>query len=204
MPVKIAKEINMSNIEVMDKASGQLIERFPVQDSSAVAEAARWARSAQPAWAALPVKERVRLLKLARKEFLKDKDKIKEALCRETGKAPFDVIGEILSVCQEVSHYSGKAAKWLKPRKVSTFPLLGKKGLVVYKPYGLVGVISPWNAPLNLAIGDILPALYGGNAVIVKPSEITPLAVKYTVEAFNRVLPKNVLQCLIGDRKSVV
>jgi acyl-CoA reductase-like NAD-dependent aldehyde dehydrogenase len=197
--VKTAKEVKMSHIQVIDKASGQVVESLPIQDAVAVAEAAQKARLAQPVWAALPVKERVRLLKLARKEFLKDKDKIRNALVAETGKAPFDVIGEIFSVCHEISHYSGKAVKWLKPRKVGTFPLFGKKGLVVYKPYGLVGVISPWNAPLNLAIGDMLPALYAGNAVIVKPSEITPLAVKYTVEAFNRVLPKNILQCLIGE-----
>lgn len=189
----------MSSLNVMNKASGEIIETFTVQDESAVADATKKARIAQPAWAATPVKERVHLLKRARKEFLKDKNKIRDALAAETGKAPFDVIGEIFSVCQEISHYSGKAEKWLKPRKVSTFPLFGKKGLVVYKPYGLVGVISPWNAPLNLAIGDILPALYAGNAVMVKPSEITPLAVKYTVEAFNRVLPKDVLQCLMGE-----
>ena len=189
----------MSHISVIDKASGQVMEQLVVQDEAAVADAARRARSAQPAWHALPIKERIRLIKLARKEMLKDKDKILGALARETGKAPFDVTGEFFSVCLDVSHYSRKAAKWLKPKKVSTFPLLGKKGLIVYKPFGLVGVISPWNAPLTLALGDILPALYAGNAVLVKPSEITPLAIKYTVEAFNRVLPRDVLQCLIGE-----
>jgi len=187
------------NIQVLDKASGELLASLPIDNQEAVVEAAKRGRKAQVAWAAMPVKERVRLLKLARKEFIKDKQKIIDALAHETGKAQFDVIGEMFSVCQEVAHYSGKAAKWLKPRSASTFPLFFKKGLIVYKPYGLVGVISPWNAPLNLAMGDLLPALYAGNAVLVKPSEITPLAVKYTVEAFNRVLPKDVLQCLIGE-----
>jgi len=191
--------IHISNIQVVDKASAQIFENLKIDDVSAVVEAAKRARIAQINWAAMPVKQRVKLLKQARKEFLKDKNKIRDALARETGKAPFDVIGEIFSVCQDISHYSGKAAKWLKPKKVSTFPLFGKKGLICYKPFGLVGVISPWNAPLTLAIGDILPALYAGNAVLVKPSEITPLAVKYTVDAFNRVLPKDVLQCLIGE-----
>ena len=188
-----------TEIRVMDKASMQVMATLPVDDAGMVIAAAKRARAAQVSWAAMPVKQRVRLMKLARKELIKDYDKIREALRRETGKAAFDIAGEIFSVCQDIGHYSGKAAKWLKPKKVGMFPLLGKKGMIFYKPYGVVGVISPWNAPLTLAIGDVLPALYAGNAVLVKPSEITPLAVKYTIEAFNRVLPKDVLQCLVGE-----
>ena len=183
----------MTSIQVVDKAKSQLIVSLPVDDEQAVEAAAARARDAQPAWAALPVKERIRLLKRARREFIKDKDKIRDALARETGKVPFDVIGELFAVCQDVGHFSRKTPKWLRPRKVGTFPLLGKKGLVIYQPYGVVGVISPWNAPLTLAMGDALPALYAGNAVLVKPSEITPLAVKYAVDAFNRALPPGVL-----------
>jgi acyl-CoA reductase-like NAD-dependent aldehyde dehydrogenase len=189
----------MTTLQVLDKANSQLVASLPIDDEPAVAAAAARARAAQPAWAKLAVKERIRLLKLARRELLKDKDRIREALARETGKVPFDVIGEIFSVCQDIGHYSRKAKKWLKPRKVGTFPLLGKRGLVHYQPYGVVGVISPWNAPLTLALGDALPALYAGNAVLVKPSEITPLAVRYAIEAFNRALPPGVLQCLIGE-----
>jgi acyl-CoA reductase-like NAD-dependent aldehyde dehydrogenase len=189
----------MPTLEVKDKATAQTVADLPIDDAEAVAAATGRARAAQPVWAALPVKERIRLLKLARKELLKDKDRIREALARETGKVPFDVIGEIFSVCQDIGHYSRKAAGWLKPRKVGMFPLLGKRGLVHYQPYGVVGVISPWNAPLTLALGDALPALYAGNTVLVKPSEVTPLAVLYAIEAFNRALPPGVLQCLIGE-----
>jgi acyl-CoA reductase-like NAD-dependent aldehyde dehydrogenase len=189
----------MSTIEVLDKTNSQVVARLPIDNEIAVAAAADRARAAQTKWGAVTVKERTRLLRLARKELLKDKDKIRDALAQETGKVAFDVIGEIFSVCQDIGHYSKKSAKWLKPRKVGTFPLVGKKGLIVYQPYGLVGVISPWNAPLTLAMSDVLPALYAGNAVLVKPSEITPLAVKYTVDAFNRVLPPDVLHCLIGE-----
>jgi acyl-CoA reductase-like NAD-dependent aldehyde dehydrogenase len=189
----------MHTIQVLDKRTAQLVASLPIDNEDAVATAADRARAAQPAWAALAVKERIRLLKLARKELLRDKDKIRDALTQETGKVAFDVIGEIFSVCQDIGHFSKRAHKWLQPRKVGTFPLVGKKGLIIYQPYGLVGVISPWNAPLTLAMSDVLPALYAGNAVLVKPSEITPLAVKYAVEAFNRVLPPGVLHCLIGE-----
>jgi len=189
----------MPELQVIDKATSQVIASLPIDDADAVASATSTARAAQPAWAALPVKERVRLLKLARKELLRDKDAIRDVLARETGKVPFDVIGEIFSICQDIGHYSRKAHKWLKPRRTGTFPLLGKRGLIHYQPFGVVGVISPWNAPLTLALGDALPALYAGNAVLVKPSEVTPLAVRYAIQAFNRVLPPGVLQCLIGE-----
>jgi len=189
----------MSAIQVMDKATGQAVASLPIDEQEAVTAAAARARAAQPGWAALPVKERTRLLKRARKEMLKDKDKIRDALARETGKVPFDVIGELFGVCQDIAHFSRKSEKWLKPRKVGTFPLLGKKGLIHYQPYGVVGVIGPWNAPLTLTMGDAIPALCAGNSVLVKPSEITPLAVHYTIEAFNRALPPGVLQCLIGE-----
>ncbi len=189
----------MTTIQVLDKNTAEVIATLAIEDEAAVIERAKRARVAQQKWAALPIKERARLMKLARKEFIKDKDKIKEALTRETGKAPFDVIGEIFSICSDIGHYAKHSAKWLKSYKVGTTPLFGKKGIVSYKPRGLVGVISPWNAPLNLAMSDVLPALFAGNAVLVKPSEITPLAVKYTVDALNRVLPPDVLYCLSGE-----
>jgi len=192
----------MSMIVVKEKSTGRIIESLPTDDKAVVVEAAHRARSAQKSWAAMSIKERVLILKLARREFMRDKDKISGALSAETGKVHLDVLGELFSVCQQIGHFSSKAPKWLKPKRVGTFPLFGKKGLICYRPYGVVGVISPWNAPLTLALSDVLPALYAGNAVLVKPSEITPLAVKYTVEAFNRVLPPGVLQCLIGDRST--
>jgi acyl-CoA reductase-like NAD-dependent aldehyde dehydrogenase len=81
---------------------------------------------------------------------------------------------------------------------VSARPLLGKRGLVVCKPRGVVGIISPWNAPLNLALGDAIPALLAGNAVVIKPSELAPLAIRQAVQAMNRVLPADLLQVVIG------
>ena len=101
----------MPTISVLDKATSHVIANLPIDDAHAVHAAANLARSAQPAWAALAVKERVRLLKLARREMLKDKDKIQRALAQETGKVPFDVIGEMFSMCQDIGHYSRRAAK---------------------------------------------------------------------------------------------
>ena len=187
-----------TTLAVLDKVRGDTIAELPVDDPEAVAAACAQARSAQPAWAALSVRDRARLLRRARREVVRDRGAILELLDRETGKARFDTVGELMGTCLELGYLARRAARFLAPRRVSTRPLFGKKGLVVYVPRGVVGVISPWNAPLNLALGDAIPALLAGNAVVVKPSELTPLAVQRAAAAMNRVLPAGVLQVLIG------
>jgi acyl-CoA reductase-like NAD-dependent aldehyde dehydrogenase len=129
---------------------------------------------------------------------VRDRAAIFERLERETGKARFDVVGELMGVCLDLGGLARRAPRWLKRERVSTRPLFGKRGYVVYRPRGVVGIISPWNAPLNLALGDALPALLAGNAVIIKPSGLAPLAVQRACAALNTVLPPDVLQVVIG------
>ncbi len=185
-------------LTVRDPARGTVIEELDIDDAAAVASAVGRARAAQPAWAALSVKERGRLVKRARRAMVKVRREIIDRLERETGKARFDVAGELMGVCMDIGHLARHAPRWLRKERVSTRPLFGKRGFVVYKPRGVVGIISPWNAPLNLAIGDAVPALLAGNAVVIKPSELTPLATKRAVEAMNTVLPPDLLQVVIG------
>jgi acyl-CoA reductase-like NAD-dependent aldehyde dehydrogenase len=187
-----------ARLAVCDPARGSLIDELPIHDEAAVAAAVDRARAAQPAWAALPVRERGRLLKRARREMARVRAEIFDRLERETGKARVDVVGELMGTCLDIGYLARRAPRWLAPQKVSTRPLFGKRGRVAFKPHGVVGVISPWNAPLNLALGDAVPALLAGNAVVIKPSELTPLAVRRAVEAMNCVLPEGVLQVLIG------
>lgn len=191
-------ESPLRRLAVHEPATGQRIDELPVDEADAVVAAAARARHAQVAWAARTVVERGQLLKRARRELVRDRATILSALERETGKARFDVVGELMSVCLDIGYLARRAPKYLRPERRSARPLVGKRGHVVYKPRGLVGIISPWNAPLTLALGDAIPALLAGNAVIIKPSELTPLAVKAACDALNRVLPQDVLQVLIG------
>ncbi len=188
----------MTSLDVHDPARGTVIETLAVDDVDAVDAAVARARTAQPAWDALGARERGRLVKRARRAMVRARADILDRLERETGKARWDVAGELMGVCMDLGWLVRRAPKWLATRKVSTRPLFGKKGLVAYRPRGVVGIISPWNAPLNLALGDAVPALLAGNAVVIKPSELTPLAVKRAVDAMNTVLPPGVLQVLIG------
>ncbi len=191
-------------IAVSDKSTKELIVELPIDDAAAVERAAAAARNAQTAWAAMPSRQRVALLKRARKSLVAARTEILEALERETGKPRFDVVGELMSVCMDIGYLARRVPWWLRTRRVNTRPLFGKQGRIFMKPHGLVGVIGPWNAPLTLTLGDAIPALLAGNAVVIKPSEITPLAVKRAVEALNQVLPKGVLQVVIGAAETGV
>jgi acyl-CoA reductase-like NAD-dependent aldehyde dehydrogenase len=187
------------SLRVHDKVSGELIEELPADNEQSVGAAVARARSAQPAWAALGPRRRGRALKRARRRLVAVRAEILRLLERETGKARFDVVGELMNVCLDIGYYARRAPKWLRPEHVSTRPLFGKRGRVHYKPRGVVGIISPWNAPLTLALGDAVPALLAGNAVVIKPSELTPLAVRRAVAALNETLPPGVLQTVIGE-----
>ena len=185
-------------LAVRDPARGTVVGELPVDDAAAVAAAVARARAAQRAWGALPVRARARTLKRARREMVRDRAAILDLLDRETGKPRWDTVGELMSVCMDIGYLARRAQRFLAPRRVSARPLFGKRAQVVYRPRGVVGVISPWNAPINLALGDAVPALLAGNAVVVKPSEVTPLAVHRAVATLNRVLPAGVLQVVIG------
>jgi acyl-CoA reductase-like NAD-dependent aldehyde dehydrogenase len=189
---------NPTMLAVRDPARGTVVAEVPVDDAESVAAAVGRARAAQPAWAALGPKERGRLVRRARREMVRVRGEILDRLEQETGKARFDVAGELMGVCMDIGHLARRAPRWLRTERVSARPLFGKRGFVTYKPRGVVGIISPWNAPLNLAIGDAVPALLAGNAVVIKPSELTPLATLRAVEAMNRALPPGVLQVVVG------
>jgi acyl-CoA reductase-like NAD-dependent aldehyde dehydrogenase len=187
-----------ARLSVRDPARGTVIDELRIDDAAAVAAAVARARAAGPAWAGLSVKERCRLVKRARRAMVAVRGEILDRLERETGKARFDVAGELMGVCMDIGSLARRAPRWLRTERVSTRPLFGKRGFVVYKPRGVVGIISPWNAPLNLALGDAVPALLAGDTVVVKPSELTPLATLRAVQAMNTVLPADVLQVVIG------
>ena len=187
-----------SVLRVYDAGRGGVVAELTVDDPESVAAAAERARGAQAAWGKLSVRERAAALRAARRELVRDRSAILELLDRETGKPRFDTVGELFGVCLEIGYLARRAHRFLKPRRRSPKPLFGKRALVSYRPRGLIGVIAPWNAPLNLALGDAAPALLAGNAVLVKPSEVTPLAVRRAVEAMNRALPADLLQVLVG------
>lgn len=122
----------------------------------------------------------------------------------ETGKARKNALEEILEVAINSRYYAHRAEEWIRPKSSKgAVPFLTKTS-VHHHPYGVIGIIAPWNYPLAIPIADAIPALLAGNAVILKPSEITPLsalfAKKLLIEAG---LPADCLQIINGYGKEL-
>src|SRR5262245_16872527 len=185
-------------LRVCDPARGEVVGELAMADAGGVAAAVARARAAQAAWGAVPVRERGKALRRARRALVRARTEILDRLERETGKTRFDVVGELMGVCLDLGYLTRRAPRWLATERVSSRPLMGKRALVAYRPRGVIGIISPWNAPLNLALGDAIPALLAGNAVVIKPSELAPLGVQRAIQAMQEALPPDILQVVIG------
>lgn len=168
-----------------------------------VAAAISKARSAQPAWAARPMSERAAIVEKALQVVLARQDEIIDTVVRETGKARTDAMSmEVFSVADQLCYYAKNAEKFLRPRKRKVHGLLGlmKQLRIVYKPLGVIGLITPWNGPFVLVMNQACQAMLAGNTVVAKGSEVTPYSAKLAEDIFREAgLPEGVLQVLLGD-----
>jgi acyl-CoA reductase-like NAD-dependent aldehyde dehydrogenase len=168
----------VADIAIENPATGEVIARVPDMTAEQVAELARAARAAQPAWEALGFEGRGRVLRRAQKWLVDNSERVIQTIVSETGKAYEDaLIAEVMYGANAFGFWAKHAPSFLADERIkSASPLLkGKKLILRYRPLGLVGVIGPWNYPLTNSFGDCVPALAAGNAVILKPSEVTPL-----------------------------
>src|SRR6202012_5461063 len=131
-------------------------------------------------------------------------DRVIDTVVRETGKTHEDTqISDYGYTVSALGFWAKEAAGYLADERVPSWnnPLaVGKKLVVRYSPLGLVGVIGPWNYPIVNAFGDCIPALMAGNAVILKPSEVTPLSSQLMAEMLGACgLPDDVFAVATGD-----
>ena len=168
-----------------------------------VAAAIARARAAQPAWAATSMRERAAIVQRALRIVLETQDEIIDTVVAETGKAKTDAMSmEIFSVADSLCYYAKNAEKFLKPHKRRVHGLLGimKQLRILYKPLGVIGLITPWNAPFVLVMNQAAQAIMAGNTVVAKGSEVTPFSSHLAETIFTRAgLPEGVLQVLLGD-----
>jgi acyl-CoA reductase-like NAD-dependent aldehyde dehydrogenase len=189
-------------IPVENPATGEIVATVPDMSAETVAEMAARGRAAQPEWEAYGFDGRARVLLRAQKWVMDNAGQIVSTICSETGKTFEDAeLAEIGYAGNAFGFWAKEAANYLADEKVKTSQLLvkGKKILLRYRPLGLIGVIGPWNYPLTNSFGDCIPALAAGNAVILKPSEVTPLTSLLMAEGLRECgLPENVLQIATG------
>lgn len=189
-------------IQKYSPVHGELLGEYPIASKNEVEEAVARARKAFPGWAAIPLERRLKQLDKLRKIIVEEGEQIAREISKDTGKPVMDsLMTELMSVPLFLEYYEKEAPEILARKKVKT-PILfpGKSSYIQHYPMGVIAIISPWNFPFQLAVVPLLSALIAGNAVILKPSEVTPITGMLIKSLMARLdLPKDICQVLIGD-----
>src|SRR3954463_15348750 len=189
-------------IAVENPATGQTIGHVPDLGAAEVARMVETARAAQPAWAELGFEARAKVFYRARKWLLDNRDRVAATIVEETGKPREDaMLAEVSCIPDSFGYWAKSAPKHLADEKIKSHSpfMIGRKLMIRYRPRGVIGVIGPWNYPLTNCFGDGIAALAAGNAVIFKPSEITPFSTMLMQECMRAAgLPDGVMQVATG------
>ena len=189
-------------IQKQSPVSGEPLGEFAITGEAGVQEAVARARAAQPAWAALPLRERLRRLDRLKQLVDERGEEFARRISEDTGKPWVEALGhEIMLVSPFLDYHRKFAPKALRRKKAFTpIFLAGKSSYIEHFPRGVIGVISPWNFPFQLSIIPVLQALTAGNAVVLKPSEITPITGELLREVFAAIeLPEGLVEVIQGD-----
>ena len=190
-------------VESVDPATRDVWKRFETASRGAVFEAVARAKDAQREWAGQPVGARVRILRRFHECLYRRRREVADALTRENGKPTAEAIGSEIAIALDFAiYYSRTAPRFLRApwHNASSLAMMRKRIRVEHDPFGVIGVISPWNYPFMLSAGVVIPALVTGNAVLLKPSEFTPESGELLASLFSEAeLPAGVLTVLQGD-----
>src|SRR5256714_1697785 len=158
-----------------DPATGEEIGRVPLRSPEEVAQAVAHAREAQKSWGAHTFRERAGVVMRARSLVLEELDEVAALISRESGKPSAEAIAmEIVPTVDLMQFFARKTARLLRPEKIDIglYRFMGRTSVVEYRPLGVVGVISPWNFPWAIPLGEVVMALMAGNAAIPNPRDV--------------------------------
>ncbi|MFO7171955.1 MAG: NAD-dependent succinate-semialdehyde dehydrogenase [Bacillota bacterium] len=183
--------------EVRNPATGEVIGRAACATAAQVDQAVAAARAAFPGWAALPARERGRLLERVREKVAERQEEIARLITLENGKPLKDARGEVGWTMELLRFYAAEAE-----RVAGTVPpayQANRRSLVIWQPVGVVAAITPWNFPVDLMSWKLAPALAAGCTVVAKPAPNTPLAAALFAECFRAAgIPPGVVNFVTG------
>jgi aldehyde dehydrogenase (NAD+) len=184
----------------IDPRTGEVVNYHQVDDEAAVRAAVARAQEAAEWWRGLGFAQRCRRLLSWRAALTRRLDELAELICAETGKPRDDAQLECVLVIEHLDWAARHAERVLgRRRERSGLLMLQEESSVVYEPYGVVGVIGPWNYPAHTPMGSIGYALAAGNAVVFKPSELTPGVGRALADSLAAVVPEQpILQVVTG------
>jgi acyl-CoA reductase-like NAD-dependent aldehyde dehydrogenase len=186
----------------LNPATGDVIATFPKHSEDDVRTAVATAGKAAQWWGTLGFDQRKRMLLRWCGEIAAEQESLVGLMHAENGKPRDDAFLEVLIALDHIMWAARNAKRVLRPRRVpSGLLMINHSAYLEYRPFGVIGVIGPWNYPVFTPLGSITYALAAGNAVVFKPSEFTPAIGQWIVDAFasaNPDAPAGVLSLITG------
>jgi acyl-CoA reductase-like NAD-dependent aldehyde dehydrogenase len=195
-----AGRVSNDRIRSYAPATGELIGEVVITPPDEVNRAVARARKAQQAWAVLPVEERGQRLLRLRDALAARADELVDVLTLECGKPRHEALVHEVTTLLDLAAWAAESAPAaLAPERKKLHLMKHRTGEVHHVPRGVIGVISPWNFPLVLPMSTVIEALVTGNACVVKPSEVTPLALAKAKEIYDSTgLPEDLFGLVFG------
>lgn len=182
----------MNKITSINPATEKILGEVDCSTEEDVNNAVKKARQALPEWKKVSYEEKADLLKKVIEDINKKKKELAELLTKEMGKPLNEAESEIKSTPKKIEFFIDKVKDYVKPEN----PI--PNATIYFEQVGVVGVITPWNFPFSLPTWPIVPSLLIGNTIVFKPSELTTLVGAELIKIFNKHLPENVLNIIIG------
>ena len=196
-------QVGVGKIVSVNPATGEILRELECADESEVLAAVERARTAQAAWADLGLQNRIAVLRDFQGKLYARKSEIAAAITREVGKPLAEaLVTEVLVVLDAARFLIDNAFSLLRDEPVPHGNLVTKlkRGWLVREPHGVIGIISPWNYPFSIPATETLAALVAGNAVVLKPSELTPLVALELASLLHAAgVPEDVFQVVVGE-----
>jgi succinate-semialdehyde dehydrogenase/glutarate-semialdehyde dehydrogenase len=196
-------EFAVSRLASVNPATGEVLGALDSAGPAEVRTAVAGARAAQADWNARGIRNRVRVLTRFQQILLARKTDVARRITEETGKPAVEaLLTEVLVVLDAARFLIDNAFAILREQKLphGNLAMKSKSGRILQEPYGVVGIISPWNYPFSIPATETVSALVAGNAVVLKPSELTPLvALELQTLLREAGVPDDIFQVLPGD-----
>ncbi|MDQ1599829.1 MAG: succinate-semialdehyde dehydrogenase / glutarate-semialdehyde dehydrogenase, partial [Actinomycetota bacterium] len=196
----VVRSPGADNVTTCAPFTGEPLAELPVSTPDDVIRAYAVARAAQQPWSARPLAERTAVFLRLHDLVLDRQDEVLDLVQLETGKARRHALEELIDVALTARHYARTARRYLAPVRHSGIVPVLSSAHELHHPKGVVGIVSPWNYPLTLAVTDAIPAFVAGNAVVHKPDTQTALtALWIRALAVEAGLPPELWQVVLGD-----
>jgi acyl-CoA reductase-like NAD-dependent aldehyde dehydrogenase len=200
LPIPVASD--RSFVDSIDPSTNEVIARYSATSTSNLPSIMERARGVQKEWFARSLAHRCAALLRLRDAIYSRREDLATVLSRETGKPRVEaILAEVLLALDTADFLARQAPAWLRPERVPhhNLALRAKSGWTEFHPHGVVAIISPWNYPFAIPIAQIVPALVAGNAVLLKPSELTPGTGALIGELIEQAkFPRDLVQVLQG------